>query len=130
LLHCLCKSECIADHDTIQHTIVTITSESGAHVHIGVSHLFPYHTWKWMDSVIAKDDFLNFGECCHCWSNSYKFGVMCVDNDNACNHIFCSKQNTILYRTTVRSWFHSPCYRNLQLFSSSFWFLFDFLCKC
>ncbi len=32
LLHCMCESERIATHDTLQDTIVAITSESGAHV--------------------------------------------------------------------------------------------------
>jgi hypothetical protein len=37
--------------------VVTIALESGVHVHRKVSHLFPHHTWRWVDIVIAKDNF-------------------------------------------------------------------------
>ncbi len=66
--------------------------------------------------------------CFHCQFNSYRFGATCFDNDNACNDSCRSKQGPILHKTSARKWFHSPCRKDLQLFPSSFWFLFDFLC--
>jgi hypothetical protein len=44
LLCCPCGNERIVAHDTLWDIVVTITSESWAHVQKEVSHLFPYHT--------------------------------------------------------------------------------------
>jgi hypothetical protein len=74
--------------------------------------------------------FLNPSICFHCWSNSSKFGVTCFDDNNTCNDNCHSKQGTILHKTNARKWFHPPCHRYLQLSSSLFWFLSDFLCTC
>ncbi len=57
LLHCPCKNEHTIAHDTLQDTVVTIMSESGAHVQKKVSHLSPHHTQKQMDIVIIRNDF-------------------------------------------------------------------------
>jgi hypothetical protein len=57
LLHCTCKSECTIAHDTLWNIVATIMSKSGVHKQREVSHLFPCHTWKWMDIVISKDGF-------------------------------------------------------------------------
>ncbi len=45
------------DHDMFWDTIATFVRKSGAHEQRKVSHLFPCHTWKWVDIVITKDDF-------------------------------------------------------------------------
>jgi hypothetical protein len=74
--------------------------------------------------------FLNLSELCHCWSNLNKFDVVCFNDNNACNNSCRSRQGTILHRASAMKWFHSPCHRDLQLFPSSFWSLFNFLCTC
>jgi hypothetical protein len=73
--------------------------------------------------------FLNLDEHCHYWSDSYRFGATCFNNDNACNDN-CRSQGMILHRSSTRRWFHSPCHRDLWLSPSSFWFFVDFLCTC
>ncbi len=40
-----------------QDTIAPIGSKSGAHVQRKVSHIFPRHTWRQMNIVIARDGF-------------------------------------------------------------------------
>jgi len=72
--------------------------------------------------------FSNLGGHFHYQSNSYKFGVVCFDNNNACSDNCRSRQGIILHRASSRRWFHSPCHRDLRLFPSLFWFFFCFLC--
>jgi len=74
--------------------------------------------------------FLNLGRHCHYWFNSYKFGVVCFNNNDTCNNSCYSKQGTILHKTSTKRWFDSPCHKDLWLFLFSFWFLFYFLCTC
>jgi hypothetical protein len=96
---------------------------------IDFSH-FPCHTWKQMDIVTTKDNSPNLDRRCHCWFNSYEFGVACFDNDSTYNDVCHSKQDMILHKMNVKRWFHSLCHKNLQLSPSSIWFLSNFLCTC
>ncbi len=79
------------------------------------------HHYRW---------FSNLGKCCHYRYDLYKFGATCFDDDNTCSNNCRSRQYTILHKINVRKWFHSPCHRDLQLFPSSFLFLFVLLCTC
>jgi hypothetical protein len=90
---------------------------------------FPHHSHRWVDIVIIRNNFRIVADV-HCWSDSYKFDAMCFDNDNACSNNCCLRQGMILHRTNMKRWFHSFCHKDLQLFPSSFWFLFYFLCTC
>jgi hypothetical protein len=60
----------------------------------------------------------------------YRFGAMCFNDDCACNNNCCSRQDMILCIMNAKRWFYYPCYRDLRLFPSLFWFFFDFLCTC
>jgi hypothetical protein len=62
---------------------------------------------------------------CHCRPNSHKYGVVSIDDDNTCSDNGCSKEDTILHRTSTRRWLHSPCYWNIWVFSFLFWFIFN-----
>jgi hypothetical protein len=67
---------------------------------------------------------LDFNECCHCWSNSHKYGVASIDDDNTCDNNDCLGENMIICWTNVKQWFHSPCYLDVWVFSFLFWFVF------
>jgi hypothetical protein len=74
--------------------------------------------------------FWNHGECFHYWSNLYRFGVACFDDNNTCNNNYCLRQSRILHRTNTKKWFHSPCHKDLWLSPFSFWFLVHFFFTC
>jgi hypothetical protein len=112
LLCCSCENEHIIAHDTFRNTVVTIALKSGAHIQREVFHLFPCRTWRWMDVFVTKDNF---------WT---LVNIVIIDLNS------CRSQGTILYITNDKRWFYSPCFRNLWLFPSLFWFLFNFLCTC
>ncbi len=57
LLCCPCGNERILAHDTLWDINATITSKNGTHIQREVFHLFPHHTWRWVDLVITKDKF-------------------------------------------------------------------------
>jgi hypothetical protein len=100
----------------LQNTIAIITSKSGAHVQRKLSQLSPtIHEEKW---ILSLANFL----LKHCQSSSYKFGIVCFDNDNACNNNYFSRQNMMLHKVSAMKWFHSPCHKDLWLFPSLFWF--------
>jgi hypothetical protein len=71
---------------------------------------------------------LNLDECCHCWSNSYKYGAMNIGDNNTCNNDGCSRENTIIRQTNIKRWLHSPCYWDVWVYSFLFWFIFYHLC--
>jgi hypothetical protein len=124
LLHCPCRNEHIAAHNTLWNTIATIALENGTHIQKEVSRLFSYHTWKWVDIIITRNGFQTLVNIIIVNFISYKFGVICFDDDNACNNNYHSKLCTILHRAITNKWFHSPCHKDLWLSPSSFWFLF------
>jgi hypothetical protein len=57
LICCLCENDCTTTHDTLQNTIATIASKSGAHIYREVFHFFPHDTQRWVDIIITKDNF-------------------------------------------------------------------------
>jgi hypothetical protein len=77
-------------HDMLWNIVAAIVLKSGAHVQREVSHLFPaIHGDEWILSSLKM--IFEFWEMCHCQSNSYRFGVACFDDDNACSNSCCSK---------------------------------------
>ncbi len=72
--------------------------------------------------------FSNFDGCCHCWPDSHKYGSTSINNANTCSDDACSWKNTIIRWTSIRWWFHSPCYWYVWLFSFLIWFIFYCLC--
>jgi hypothetical protein len=57
LLHCLCRNEHTANHNTFRDIVTTIVSKNGVHVQREVFHLFLHHTQRWVNIVITRDDF-------------------------------------------------------------------------
>ncbi len=57
LLCCSCENDCTTTHDTLQNTIATIASKSGAHIQREVFHFFPHHTQRRVNIIITKDNF-------------------------------------------------------------------------
>jgi len=72
--------------------------------------------------------FSNFDGRYHCWLDSHRYGVASIDDDNTCGNDGCLREDTILHRTNIKWWLHSPCYWNVWVFSFSFWFIFYHLC--
>jgi len=85
------------------------------------SHLtmngYPYH----------QRQLPNFDER-HYWPDSHIYGATSIDNDNTCNNNGCLGKNSILCRTNIKWWLHSPCYWDIWVSLFSFWFIFDHLC--
>jgi hypothetical protein len=129
LLRCMCGRERTAGNDTFQGTIVIIALGSEPHIEKGFSP-FPLPHTKMNEYCHHQSLFSYLGGCYHYWSDSYRFGVACFNDDSACNDNCHSRQGIILHRLNVKRWFHSPCHKDLWLFPSSFWFIFDFLCTC
>jgi hypothetical protein len=125
----MCGSECTVTNATLRSTIVTIALGSELHIERGFSP-FPLPHTKTNEYYHHQSLFSYLCGCYQYWFDSFRFGVACFNDDNACNDNCHSRQDTILHRTNVKRWFHSPCHRDLWLFPSSFWFIFDFLCTC
>lgn len=70
----------------------------------------------------------DFNECFHNLFDSPRYGVTCIIHDNTCNDSCHLRKDIITCGTHIRKWPHSPCHKNLRLFSFSFWLLFYFLC--
>jgi hypothetical protein len=84
------------------------------------------HRDEWILSSPKR--FSNLGEHYHYRFNLYRFDTTCFDDDNTCTNSCHSKEGTILHKVSAKRWFHSPCYKDIWLSPSSFWFLFNFLC--
>ncbi len=67
----------------------------------GFSPFLPPHT-KTNGYFHQQKLFLNPNECCHYQFDSYRFGVTCFDDDNACSNNCRSKQGMILYKSSTR----------------------------
>jgi hypothetical protein len=80
--------------------------EWSSHTQRGFSPFPPPHR-KTNGYCHHQRQILNPNRRCHCQSNSYRFGVACFNNDNACNNSCCSRQGMILHRVNTRRWFHS-----------------------
>jgi hypothetical protein len=85
----------------------------------GFSSFSPSHT-KMNGYCHHQIQFLNSSEHYHCQSDSYKFGVVCFDDDNTCNDNCRSKQGTILHIMSIRRWFHSPSHKTYDCFHLRF----------
>ncbi len=79
---------------------------------------YPYHQ-IWLS---------NFDGCYHCWPDLHKYGATNINDNNTSSDDGYKKKNTILCQTSIRWWFHSPCYWDICVFSLSFWFIFNYLC--
>jgi hypothetical protein len=44
----------------------------------------------------------NFDGCCHYWSNSHRYGVVNIDDNNTCSNDFCLGEDTIINRMKTR----------------------------
>ncbi len=51
-------SICYIAHDMLQDIIANIMLENGAHIQKEVTHLSPHHTWRQVDIVTTRNDFL------------------------------------------------------------------------
>jgi hypothetical protein len=72
---------------------------------------------------------LDINGCCHSLSYLLKHGIMCIIHDNACNDNCYLWKDKIIYGTHTKIQFHSPCYKDLWLFSFLFQFHFYYLCS-
>jgi hypothetical protein len=79
---------------------------------------YSYHQ-KWLP---------NFDGQCYYWPDLHKYGAMNIYDNNTCIDNGYSKKDTILCWMSTKQWLHSPCYRNVWVFSFSFWFILDHLC--
>jgi hypothetical protein len=79
---------------------------------------YTYHH-RWFPDVDGR---------CHYWSNSRKYGVANINNNNTCNNDGCLGKDTIICWAGTRQWFHSPCYWNVWVISFLFWFIFYHFC--
>ncbi len=79
---------------------------------------YPYHQ-RWFPDVDGH---------CHCWSNSRKYGVANINDNNTRNNDGCLGEDTIICWAGTMQWFHSPCYWNVWVFSFLFWFIFYHFC--
>jgi len=61
---------------------------------------------------------------CHFWPGLEIYNVASIENNNTCNNNNFSRENRIIRWTNTRRWFHSPCYRDVWMFS------FIFYCLC
>jgi hypothetical protein len=98
LFWCLCGSEHIVAHDTLQDIIVTSISESGTHLQWKVSHLFPHHIQWQINSLITRNNIWTF-------VNIVITNLTCLDmvhlwvvHDNTCNANCRSRKYMIIFK--------------------------------
>lgn len=90
--------------------------------------IFACHTRQWLN-LYHQRRLPNFHGCCHCWPNLHKYGAVNIDDDNTYGDDgWLVRRNMIIGQTSIKWWLHAPCYWDIWLFSSSFWFISDYLC--
>jgi hypothetical protein len=80
----------------LQNIVATIMLKNGAHVQREVSHLFPYHTWRWMDIVTTKNSFQTLADV--------------VITDSIHRHLVQHALTTIMHATIVVIQNKTRCY--------------------
>ncbi len=115
--------------DTFQDIVTTIVLKIGTQ--IPNKGFLPFPLSHLMSSQYSyhKRQLLDINGCCHSLSYLLEYGIMCIIHNNACNNSCYLWKYKIVYEAHTKIQLHSPCYRDLWLFSFLFQFLFYYLCS-
>jgi hypothetical protein len=116
-------------HDTFRDTVTTIALKIGTHIPNRSFPPFPLSHLTSSQYSYHERQLLDINGCCHSLSYSLEYGIVCIIHNNACNSSCYLWKYKIIYKAHTKIQLHSPCYRDLWLFSFLFRFLFYHLCS-